>query len=1571
MKSLSRSRSLRGNALPTEQPGREREPFFLGPFRQQKSFSLPSTPSRNRSRANGENVPPDNNHTAATAAYVKANTPTPDAASPAAQPRSSKKGRNGGAVPLPGSPALLPRPPSGKPSPVGPKVESLVAQGQDNLMTAKRKLHWDGSGSNAADTVGVASLAETTGPDSGVKVIIRMRPLNEKEEQEEATKIVHKIASDAVTLGDQQFTYDAIAGEGASQQDVFEMVGSPMVENCLAGFNSSIFAYGQTGSGKTHTMMGLATDPDSSSLPSDHRGLTPRVIERLFSRMQQEEELHIDKGLRYQCRCSFLEIYNEQITDLLDPTQRNLQIREDTKTGVYVDNLTEEYVSDVDDVTRLLLKGFTNRRTGATIMNNESSRSHSVFTCVIESRFKNLAEGGSSVRSSRMNLVDLAGSERQKQSGAAGERLKEAGNINKSLSQLGNVINILAEVAQTGRLRHIPYRDSRLTFLLQESLGGNAKLAMICAVSPASSCRSETLSTLRFAQRAKAVQNKAVVNEETSSDVGLLREQIRQLKDELMRMKGNKSSEGGTGGYSNSWNARRSYNLLRLSLSHPMTLSGTDLEEPDLDMDIEGNEEEPDGEVTHSVLASKDSTSQQGFPRLPMIDEKNVQAGIPSITAQESGVADVADDEVLDTADPNISGHELQNTDDDSVNLGLEITESPKMFETPEVMKISELIVPRALHSPPQSVSPRLKITSKRQSSGSPLAPGPVASSFAPSNSTCEIYHSTQDRFYDGTSTSQSLQVNNDLGRQSSMRASISTGRPTEKLAACLQRGLQILDSHQRTSISSVRRSFAGLRASMQANDFQLPRMVEKFDKAVQTSGTVLVTTSTSPIPQFAPQPAVDASPRCELFQNLADDCSTSSPSLLLQEGLQETSCTEIVENTPRSSTSDLRLYATSKSPLVAQELDTRPGASNDSVQPSVVHAVQQPVDGNRLSSSSLEDTPDQCTHDIPSSNRHIPVGISSNTNDTSNWQLVALDCPKSSSVAACDKSTLQPVQEIVEAVLAGAIRRERVAEEAMSKQAAEIEQLNRLVRQYKHERECNAILHQSREEKIARLESLMDNVIPVDTYLNEEWSALLLEYKMLEEKFDNHPEVTQSSVEQQRLLDELNHYRNFFDLGERDILLEEVKLLRNQVQTLLENHPSKPSSAARQRRLSLARISVQTSKLAEGVADCASPSSLALLSIPLEGPQEVLMKPSSDLSMVATGAAVNFLPPQVEERVEEESCPRRCWEDEKREMELDWEERERDWMAVLEELREEAESYKREVDRRKQELDSEKRCSDEMRDALQMAMTGHARLLEQYAELQEKHIVLLAKHRKIKEGTADVKKMAKKAGVTSLESRWLDAQALQIVALKLETEEERETSKEEIESLKAQLQDTADAVQAAGELLVRLKEAEESVTIAQDAAAMAEQDAGVLRRDLEKLRRRHATEVATLQQRVLESRLQKTAVCPMCVMAERVKFQFTEVDSETAQAELEAEARAMALEEEQEWMDPQQEDILREYHRQQRELYSPERQKVLAENRKNQREPVGSDWTGELELENQVPLLDDFDEIDHFFTQS
>ncbi|KAL5855677.1 hypothetical protein ACOSQ4_005479 [Xanthoceras sorbifolium] len=372
--------------------------------------------------------------------------------------------------------------------------------------------------------------------DHNVQVLIRVRPLNSMEKSTQGyNRCLKQEGAQSITWVGQpetRFTFDHVACETVDQEMLFRMAGLPMVENCLSGYNSCMFAYGQTGSGKTYTMLGEIEDLEVR--PSPRRGMTPRIFEFLFARIQAEEESRRDEKLKYNCKCSFLEIYNEQITDLLDPSSTNLMLREDVKQGVYVENLSEFEVQTVGDILKLLTQGSLNRKVAATNMNRESSRSHSVFTCVIESRWEK--DSTTNLRFARLNLVDLAGSERQKTSGAEGERLKEAANINKSLSTLGHVIMILVDVSH-GKPKHVPYRDSRLTFLLQDSLGGNSKTMIIANVSPSICCAGETLNTLKFAQRAKLIQNNAVVNEDSTGDVLALQHQIRLLKEELLLLK--------------------------------------------------------------------------------------------------------------------------------------------------------------------------------------------------------------------------------------------------------------------------------------------------------------------------------------------------------------------------------------------------------------------------------------------------------------------------------------------------------------------------------------------------------------------------------------------------------------------------------------------------------------------------------------------------------------------------------------------------------------------------------------------------------------------------------------------------------------------------------------------------------------------------------------------------------------------------------------------------------------------------------------------------------------------------
>lgn len=362
---------------------------------------------------------------------------------------------------------------------------------------------------------------------------MRIRPMSEDEYQRDRSdeSAIRMLSEDTVCIPTQRtenFTFDHIGNEGCRQDEVFESVGKHAVEQCMKGYNGTIFAYGQTGSGKTFTMQGSS---DEFTGPDDElRGLIPRCFEYLFARIA-EEEVKNRNQVKYLCKASYIEIYNETIYDLLDPLIRTCVVREDIKRGVFIDNVTEETVQDPNEAYDVFIRGTTSRHVSATAMNRESSRSHSVLMLVIQS-LSQMDTGLTEVRESRFNLVDLAGSERQKLANTSGMRLKEAANINKSLSTLGNVINSLVDISN-GRPRHVNYRDSKLTFLLRDSLGGNSVTFLIANVSPAMGNDAETASTLRFAQRAKMIRNKAVVNQDMQGNVAQLQAEIQRLKQQL------------------------------------------------------------------------------------------------------------------------------------------------------------------------------------------------------------------------------------------------------------------------------------------------------------------------------------------------------------------------------------------------------------------------------------------------------------------------------------------------------------------------------------------------------------------------------------------------------------------------------------------------------------------------------------------------------------------------------------------------------------------------------------------------------------------------------------------------------------------------------------------------------------------------------------------------------------------------------------------------------------------------------------------------------------------------------
>uniref|UniRef100_A0ABI7VYC1 Kinesin family member 16B n=1 Tax=Felis catus TaxID=9685 RepID=A0ABI7VYC1_FELCA len=383
---------------------------------------------------------------------------------------------------------------------------------------------------------------------ASVKVAVRVRPMNRREKDLEAKFIIQMEKSKTTITnlkipeggtGDsgrertKTFTYDfsfysadTKSPDYVSQEMVFNTLGTDVVKSAFEGYNACVFAYGQTGSGKSYTMMGNSGDS----------GLIPRICEGLFS--QINETTRWDEA-SFRTEVSYLEIYNERVRDLLRRKSSktfNLRVREHPKEGPYVEDLSKHLVQNYGDVEELMDAGNINRTTAATGMNDVSSRSHAIFTIKFtQAKFDSEMP---SETVSKIHLVDLAGSERADATGATGVRLKEGGNINKSLVTLGNVISALADLSQDAanplvkkKQVFVPYRDSVLTWLLKDSLGGNSKTIMIATISPADVNYGETLSTLRYANRAKNIINKPTINEDANVKL------IRELRAEIARLK--------------------------------------------------------------------------------------------------------------------------------------------------------------------------------------------------------------------------------------------------------------------------------------------------------------------------------------------------------------------------------------------------------------------------------------------------------------------------------------------------------------------------------------------------------------------------------------------------------------------------------------------------------------------------------------------------------------------------------------------------------------------------------------------------------------------------------------------------------------------------------------------------------------------------------------------------------------------------------------------------------------------------------------------------------------------------
>ncbi|XP_077186860.1 kinesin-like protein KIF3C [Paroedura picta] len=364
-----------------------------------------------------------------------------------------------------------------------------------------------------------------------LKVVVRCRPMNRKEEAAGYERILDMdvklgqvtMRNPKATLGElaKTFTFDAVYDANSKQADLYDETVRPLIDSVLQGFNGTMFAYGQTGTGKTYTMQGVWADPEK-------RGVIPNSFEHIFTHISRSQ------NQQYLVRASYLEIYQEEIRDLLAKDQsKKMELKENPETGVYIKDLSSFVTKNVKEIEHVMNLGNQNRSVGSTNMNEYSSRSHAIFVITVECS-ETGPDGEDHIRVGKLNLVDLAGSERQSKMGIQGERPKEASKINLSLSALGNVISALVD----GKSTHIPYRDSKLTRLLQDSLGGNAKTIMVATLGPASHSYDESLSTLRFANRAKNIKNKPRVNEDPKDTL------LREFQEEITRLKAQLEKRG-------------------------------------------------------------------------------------------------------------------------------------------------------------------------------------------------------------------------------------------------------------------------------------------------------------------------------------------------------------------------------------------------------------------------------------------------------------------------------------------------------------------------------------------------------------------------------------------------------------------------------------------------------------------------------------------------------------------------------------------------------------------------------------------------------------------------------------------------------------------------------------------------------------------------------------------------------------------------------------------------------------------------------------------------------------------
>ena len=468
-----------------------------------------------------------------------------------------------------------------------------------------------------------------------IKVCLRIRPMSVLEKSRNDTSCIEPVSGEQLIFSHKNlrrnYTFNLVFGPDSSQEDVFFNCSiDKLIDSALDGYSVTIFAYGQTGSGKTYTIMGRDDAINEKILTNNkYSGIMPKSINYIWSTVGNKRQ-------KFYIKVSFLEIYNEQINDLLNPMNSNLQIRWDQKQGFFVEGLLVIECKKPEDIVEIILQGTKNRKKGSHDLNKDSSRSHSILTVYLISEFQSGVE--SYKKYGKISFVDLAGSERLKETHSKGGMVKETGNINKSLFVLGKVISSLTDKKSTNQ--HIPYRDSKLTMLLMDSIGGTAKTLMIACVSPSSIYSDETMSTLNYASRTMNIKNKPLVQMDSQEKVAedlkeendIYIEENEFLKSEFMKLLG-MIPDMASGGLTNE-------DIENYKISQGFRSND------ELDKEIERLKIENDElkKIKESQMKeNKNLSDENNILNNKLINLENVFIGSEIMNNQDSGLANISD----------------------------------------------------------------------------------------------------------------------------------------------------------------------------------------------------------------------------------------------------------------------------------------------------------------------------------------------------------------------------------------------------------------------------------------------------------------------------------------------------------------------------------------------------------------------------------------------------------------------------------------------------------------------------------------------------------------------------------------------------------------------------------------------------------------------------------------------------------------------------------------------------------------------------------------------------------------